>query len=78
MIAFMQTLTHTVSLWNVDACNLLGTKNVTVGRVSLFSLKEVRVLCLFQLLKSSAKEQSSELQGLNFHVCVRLIMTMNA
>lgn len=46
---------------------LLGI-NVTEGRVSLFSLKQVNMPYLFQPPKSSAEEQSSELRGAHVYV----------
>lgn len=53
----------------VHAHTLLGGKNVTEERVSLFSLRQVGVSSLFHLPKSSGKEQSSELWGGVLFMC---------
>lgn len=60
MIARMQTHTRTRVIY-MHALSL--EKNVTRRRASLFSLKQVNMPYLFQLPKSSAKEQGSELRG---------------
>lgn len=66
------THTHTVYFVWFTCTHSLG-KNVTEGRVSWFSVKQFNTPCRLQLPKSSAKEQSSELQGCTFMsgcVCV--------